>query len=250
MNEEEQSKNRIYHYNEEDERPFEPALGNESSIDAISDHIEKYIGNIDLVFHEIISDKVHLDVHWVKPSKQYPFHMLVTSGMSDRPMNVPEGLEDFRYAELCIMLPEDWPIDTKAYQSPEEAFDGGKSYWPVYWLKYLARFPHTYNTWLSYGHTIPNGEEAEPFAPETQMGCMLLLYAFNLPVEFSELVVGEEKKIKFYCLYPIYREEMNFKLQHGIDAFVDKLEEQELDMILDIKRPNACKKKGFWGLFG
>lgn len=49
---------------------IEPATGDGENIDAISNHIEKYIGKIDCVFHEIISDKVHIDVHWVKQANR------------------------------------------------------------------------------------------------------------------------------------------------------------------------------------
>ncbi|WP_262922976.1 suppressor of fused domain protein [Hymenobacter cellulosilyticus] len=62
------------------------------------------------MFHEIISDKVHLDVHVVDPSKDFPFYTLVTSGMSDLPMAVPEGEEEARYAELCVLLPSTWQM--------------------------------------------------------------------------------------------------------------------------------------------
>ena len=29
-------------------------------------------------------------------------------------------------------------------------------FWPIQMLKFLARFPHEYKTWLGWGHTIPN----------------------------------------------------------------------------------------------
>ncbi len=59
----------IYRYKETDNKEFEIATG-EPSIQEISDHIEKNIGEIHMVFHEIISDQVHIDVHWVKPTKE------------------------------------------------------------------------------------------------------------------------------------------------------------------------------------
>ncbi len=59
----------------------------------IGTHIEAYVGSIDGVFHEIASDIVHVDVHHVTPTDQRPYHTLVTSGMSDRPMAAPPGFE-------------------------------------------------------------------------------------------------------------------------------------------------------------
>lgn len=51
---------------------FEGASG-DSSIDEISDHIEKNVGKIHMVFHELVSDQVHIDVHWVKPTTEPRF---------------------------------------------------------------------------------------------------------------------------------------------------------------------------------
>ncbi len=49
-------------------------------------------------------------------------------------------------------------------------------YWPIEWLKRIARYPHDNDTWLGGPHTIiANGEPPEPFAPNTKMSCLLLL---------------------------------------------------------------------------
>ncbi len=74
-------------------KPFEVAIGDGDHIDAISEHIEQHIGEVTMVFHEIVSDLVHIDVHHVLPTEDRDFHTLITSGMSDKPMNVPDGAE-------------------------------------------------------------------------------------------------------------------------------------------------------------
>jgi hypothetical protein len=129
----------------------------EECIEETSIHIEKYIGKIHKVFHELVSDKVHIDVHWVKPTPERPYHTLVSSGMSDLPMNIPEHVGSTRHMELMITLPEYWQLD-------EEAFNNENWYWPVRTLTYLASFPHKYDTYFAWGHTIPNGNPAKPFA--------------------------------------------------------------------------------------
>ncbi|HEX8832684.1 MAG TPA: suppressor of fused domain protein, partial [Abditibacteriaceae bacterium] len=96
------------------DREFEFAAGDEELINAIGDHIETYIGPVETVFHEIISDLVHIDVHIVKATPERPFHVLVTSGMAALPMNAPEtGL---RFAELCVFLPASWPLDGEKWR--------------------------------------------------------------------------------------------------------------------------------------
>ena len=47
---------------------------------AVVAHIEEYVGKPQIVFRELISDKVHLDVHIVEPTKRRAVYTLVTSG--------------------------------------------------------------------------------------------------------------------------------------------------------------------------
>ena len=62
------------------EREFQLAIGDEDSIERISAHIEEHIGPVAGVFHELISDLVHIDVHMVAPTDERPYHTLFTSG--------------------------------------------------------------------------------------------------------------------------------------------------------------------------
>ncbi len=230
----------IYRYNEEDKNKFE-AASEDSSMEEISDHIEKHIGEIDMVFHEIVSDQVHIDVHWVKPTAAKPFHTLVTSGMSDKPMNTPEGVENCEYAELSICLPEDWKIS-------EEDFKDESNYWPVRWLKFLARFPHEYNTWLGYGHTIPNGDPAQPFDTKTKLSSVVLLPSIIFNEQFHTLELPN-KSIDFYTLIPLYKEELDLKMKKGVEFLFDGFDTHHVSDVLDLNRPNVAKRKKLFGLF-
>src|SRR4051794_16721558 len=103
------SGNPIYRHGER-KVPFDLAAGDAHNIERISEHIEKHLGPMAGVYHKIVSDLVHLDVHVVNPTPERDRYTLVTSGMSDAPMSVPEGLEPLRFAELMIQLPPDWPL--------------------------------------------------------------------------------------------------------------------------------------------
>ena len=229
-------------YRHDEPAPFELASGDDTTIAAVAEHIERHLGPVSGVYHELVSDKVHLDVYVVPPSADFPFYTLVTSGMSDRPMTVPPGApadEAPPYAELCILLPSTWGIPADAADIAT-AFEDEKVYWPIRWLKMLARLPHEYGTWLGFGHTVPNGEDAEPFADDTELGCMLVLTALSLPEEFQTLVVSPEKTVQFYTLYPIYREEMELKMAQGVDALIDRFEVYDTGDVLDLTRPNTA----------
>jgi hypothetical protein len=73
----------IYRH-ENREREFEFAIGDSENIDRITEHIEAHVGPVATVFHEVISDLVHVDIHIVEPRPARNCYTLVTSGMSDR----------------------------------------------------------------------------------------------------------------------------------------------------------------------
>ena len=122
-----------------------------ADLSGISAHIERHIGRIHMVFHEIVSDDLHIDIHHVKSSLLRRFEVLVTSGMSALPMAVPGDSNEPRFAEIVTVLPKGWPLT-------KEAFSDERNYWPIRLMKTFARLPHRDNTWLGLGHTLANGE--------------------------------------------------------------------------------------------
>jgi len=239
MNNEEYSEggSKIYRY-EDKKTEFSFADMEDSALEEIEKHIEKYVGKPETVLHEIISDNVHVDVHIVEPTAQRNYFTLITSGMSDKPMNSP--FEELRYSELLICLPPDWKLS-------EQDFEDDRNYWVVYWLKMLARFPHLYETWLWETHTIPNGDPPQPFAPNTKLCCALLSYPILFDKEFTTLRIRDDKTIHFLSLIPIYIEEMQYKLDRGIEKLYEKFDKYGVNELLDISRRNTCQK--LFGIF-
>jgi len=207
----------------------------EESIRQISDHIEKHLGKIEMVFHEIVSDEVHIDVYWVKASENFPFNRLITSGMSDLPMVTPPGTSQSRYAELMMTLPADWKFD-------KESFNNEAWYWPIRTLKSLARLPHHYETWLGFGHTVPNGDPMEPYAPNTKLCGAIILPSVTAPEDFNRLPIRYGKEIIFYSVVPLFESEMNFKLRKGVNDLLDLFDKKRISDIVDIKRVDVTKK--------
>lgn len=210
----------------------------EEAKEKLEEHIETHVGVINMAFHEIISTHVHIDVYHVAPTEERPFHVLITHGMSDRPMSTPEECEQWRYAELMCFLPNEIELT-------EEGIKDHHNFWAIENLKYLARFPHVYDTWLGHGHTLQNGDPIEPYTNETELCASLLLPTIMLPKEFSTLNVRDDKTIYIYNVFPIYLEEVNYKMKHGVDALLDKFDQYGLSDVYDIHRVNTCKKKWF-----
>jgi len=206
----------------------------------IEDYIEEHIGTVSCVYHEIVSDKVHIDIHRVDPSEKRNFYTLITSGMSDQPMPAPSGRENYRYTELTLSLPAAWPM------SPDELQDDA-NYWPVRWLKTIARLPTGQNAWVSLGHTVPNGNPPVPFSSATELCCWVVSVPLLFGRQFGQLKVDEEKTIHFFSLVAIYQEEMEFKLRKGAQPLIELLLRNRINEIANLNRKNVCKKR--FGIF-
>jgi hypothetical protein len=224
--------NPIYHHTES--TPWSAPQG-EVCIEQISTHIERHLGTIETVFHELVSDTVHIDVHFVKPSEKFPFVRLVTSGMSDLPMTTPPEIDVPKFVELVVTLPPDWKLDQKSLEDENW-------YWPVRQIKYLARLPHKYQTWLGWGHTVPNGDPAEPYAANTELNGSIVLPSITVPDAFHTLKIDEEKEITFYAVVPLYKEEMDLKLRSGTDKLLERLGKKGITDVIDPKRTNVARK--------
>ena len=224
-------------------KPFEPAIGDADSMKVIEEHITKHVGNPATVFHEIMSDLVHVDVHVVAPTPSKNYYTLVTTGMSDRPMNVPKGMENVAHLELLLSLPPTWPMDEKMAPFKDE-----RNYWPIRLLKILARLPHEYDTWLGLQHTMPNGDPAAPWAENTRLSGAMITIPRLVPGAFATVEVRPGKKVWFLAVTPLYPEEMEFKLRKGAEALDALLRKEGVTELVDPQRKNVCRKK-FLGLF-
>jgi Suppressor of fused protein (SUFU) len=225
----------IYQY-EEQSNAYEPPAPMEYTEEIVA-HFEKaFPGRNSSVFHEIVSDIVHIDVNIMEPTEDEPFWVLYTTGMSDLPMTLPEAMlkqieGSYDRAELMIFLPASWELT-------EESVKDDNNFWPIRLMKQLARFPHQYNTWLGYGHTIPNYAEYEPYADGTGLNGVVL---YQLNDDLSVIPTADGNTINAYYLIPLYREEMDYKLEHGMDALMNKLLELGDDVIeLNPNRKNTC----------
>jgi hypothetical protein len=209
-------------------------------------HFSRYFGEPESVFHEIVSDLVHIDVHIIKPHAGRGCWTLFTTGMSDRPMTTPEGAEDFRFAELILNLPAEWRVDALRATPPPPDLE--RWYWPIYWLKKLARLPHEYQTWLGSHHTIPNGDPAKPFHPGTRLCSWLIIPPISVPEEARVVELANGRKIQLYTLHALYLEELSLKLNEGGNALLDAFERDDVSEILYVDRKPVVRKKRF-GLF-
>ena len=193
----------------------EPEVYSEDEMSAIEQHIKNTFGEFENVFHELVSPDIHVDICVVPPSEERDYYTLVTMGMGAHRMNVPEELAEYKLerAELAIALPGNWKLK-------REDLKNERWYWPIRLLKTLARLPIASDTWLGFGHTMDNEED---FAKGTKL-CAAILTGPQDTEDGSEVCIlpsGEE--VNFYQVIPLYREELEYKMEHDADALLDKM---------------------------
>lgn len=210
-------------------------------VNAIGEHVTKYVGPVADVFQERAWEGVQIDVLIVPPTAERNYLTLVTCGMSERPMRVPlETPEDLglvpelRYAELLLCLPTDWPFSPEAFQAEE-------NYWPLRWLKKIARLPHLHDAWLGLGHTVPNGDPPKPLAPNTGFAGWMVDQPVLFPEDLQKLRLPD-RVINFYSLVPLYPEEMAFKLKQGSGQLSKRFDDAKVNELIDIGRANTAAR--------
>lgn len=208
--------------------PYNPDMYEEEEINTLETHIEKCFGSFENVFHEIASPDIHVDIYIVEPTPERNYYTLVTLGMGAHRMNVPAELAEYKLerAEMMIYLPPNWKIN-----------DGNEeNYWPLRWLKILARLPLQQDTWLGWGHTVPNGE---PFADNTKLSGVMLVNPENVEDGASVCQLPNGEEVNFYLVIPLYEEEMNYKIANHAEALLGKMD--KVSPVVDIKRRNTCR---------
>lgn len=205
---------------------FVPAAGQRPDVaDAIDAHIGQYFGPVTSVVHEFASHLVGVHIYVVGPTEERPFQTLITSGMSERPMTVPQGHGISPFAELMISLPADWQLD-------------GDQAWPIRMLKQVARLPHEYGTWIGEWHSVPNGDPAEPYAPGTPFAGVVVAPMVRVPAQARVIEVADGSTINLLALVPLHPAELRLKIAKGTGALIEQLDRGDVSELLDPDRPS------------
>lgn len=215
-----------------------PEDGEEELIDAITTHVERHIGPANEVYHEVLSEYVHIDVLHVRPTAQHPFHVLVTAGASELAMTTPPEIGS-RRLELIVCLPPEWPMDSTAH------FDERYG-WPQEWMRRLGRYPHQFETYFAVGHTIPSADPPEPLGPGTRLAGWIFLPPVTLSEAARELTLRSGERVDFLAMVPLYADEISYKVKHGLRAFLDRLDDGGVTELIDPARPSVLPPRRGW----
>lgn len=201
--------------------------------DVILELVTKSFGPIKNTISETVpGSRVSVNVHIIPPSMDNDFVTLVTTGMSDGPMEYSDTDSVFKYAELLIKLPASWLME-------KENMKDQNHYWPLEWLRKVAHIPHIYDGWMEEGVILPNGEPPQPFASNTKLSSIMICRS-----QESRLnnVLTEQENIHIYTLVPIYKEERNLALEKGHEYLLKRMNEKGISDVLDLDRDNV----GMW----
>ena len=92
-----------------------------------------------------------------------PVTVLVTNGLSNIKMPVPEKETGKEYNELFFCLPSYW--NWSDLENP-------KMNWVFLWIQRLAKHVQEKNTWFGHGHTMPCGAEMKSLS--VMLNCNVL----------------------------------------------------------------------------
>lgn len=220
------------HSHLERKTPKVRSSGDPRLIHALSEHVEKHIGPIGWVLHDMASDVIHLDILWVAPGPNREFHTFVTCGMSERAMIPPEGWTGCRHAELLLRLPPTWKLGHRVLDKLGHS-------WPLRELEHLARLPHVYKAWLWAHHTVANGDPPEPLPGAVGFSGSVLVPATWTRPSFDGLPVGPRRSVHFFGVIPLYADELTLARDAGTDVLLDRMEQAGVTDLLDVDRPSV-----------
>lgn len=191
-------------------------------------HFEKQFGPVrPAALREIVPSGLPVAIHVIPPTENHQQLTLFTTGMSEHAMDVPERCDDYRYAELVIHLPADWPLTKKSLGDP-------KYNWPFRWLQETARYPRENQTWLGGPFTIIASDPPQRLAPNTKLAAMMLAAK-------SEMHCADGRLIQLYTLVPLYPEERELEIKKDLPTLMRALDRHDISDVVDLNRPNVAK---------
>lgn len=162
-----------------------------------------------------------------------PVTVLMTNGLTDYQMPVPEKAEGREYNELFFCLPSYWEW---------QDLNDPKMNWPFHWIQRLAKYVIEKKTWFGHGHTMPCGADMKPLSETMRQNHFFLSDPVLLQNELAPLKVGD-KTVHFLGIIPIFPDEMDYKQGKGTFKFQEKLLQNGITEKLDDYRGTILRSK-------
>jgi hypothetical protein len=186
-------------------------------------YVTYHVGQPESVaIHDILPSETPLSVHTVsRPTGP----VLFTTGLSYVPF---EGPEEYKYAELLMHLPKEWPVNPPL-NDPRS--------WPMVWLQKIA-------SWLlkpgvSSGAPLAlfwNDSPPQPLDTSTEFAGFLLAFGRSLRSFKTE----DGRNVNFITAIPVYPEELLLAKDRNIAALLTRFDQYGVGRELAPGRVNAA----------
>lgn len=185
-----------------------------------------HLSSIDIAEGEIPLLKIRLEI-------KSPVTLLMTNGLSDYRMPVPEKMVGREFNELFFCLPSYWNL---------EKIEDPNMNWVFYWIQRMVKHVREKETWFGPGHTMPCGNPFQSLSPMMRENHFFLSDPILLADELPPLVI-QDKKIHFLAIIPIFEDEMDYKQGKGTFKILKKFNQHGITEKLDDFRGSIMKSK-------
>ncbi len=179
-----------------------------------------------------------IDLLLLDIESKIPVKVLMTNGLSNYTMPVPEKYEDRMHNEIYFALPSYWEI---------EEVDNPTMNWPIQKIKKLANHVIEKQTWYGPGHTFSNGNPPEALSKSMQQKYLLLAEPIALEDVLQPIQI-KGQTIFFLAIIPVFEQEFDRKQSKGYFKFIRKFRGRNGSEILDDFRTSIYKSR--WRIFG
>jgi hypothetical protein len=195
--------------------PYRPDLG---FIKAREEAYERAFRVQAQILHSTDHKTPHIDLYVFPADGQRDFVAILTGGMSDLPMAVPEGSGTEAHIELIMGI-------------------GQHQHWATNLPKLVAEYPFDQGTFYDVHHTVPFGGE---LGDGSSLSAFLLVRPRFLPEGLARFGFGG-KRIGFLQAVPITTAEHQFGVAEGGDKLEALLEKHGYLITRDPNRQSVVK---------
>jgi hypothetical protein len=159
--------------------------------------------------------------------------VLVTCGLSDYIMPVPEKLKSRDRAELFFCLPTYWDLEDR---------NNSNLNWVFQWLDKIKNYSISKETWIGSGHTFSAAKEGTAISETMKQDHFILLDPILLADELTPIEM-EGITVHFLAVVPIFSDEWDYKQGKGTVKLMRKLVSKGVTEKLDDFRTTVLKSK-------
>jgi len=188
--------------------------------------------NVETIVELERNEAYSFSINWIKATKENPYHIIFTSGLSDSKQSDSSKYPEFEHIELYICLPEYWKITDRSDENQ----------WPIEWLNRIAQVPQKNNTWFGPGDTIPAGNPIAAISSKFEQNYFILAEPIKFEDQLKEIRLNS-RPVRFLSIIPIFEAEMLHKTKNSAKILMSKYIHTNLTEEIDEYRTSIIKNR-------